>query len=252
MRKLSFIMLISLILAMFSVNTWATSDNITVKVDGSQVAFPDAKPFIQPDTSRTMIPIRFVAESMGADVQWVANAKTVLIKKGNKTITLVIGYKKAVVNSAEVTFDAAAIIVQDRTFVPLRFVSEALGSSVNWIQATRTVDIKTEVYEKSGFIVPKDCSISVYIGDDTGDMVCFDLDVESEYALEKQYSDLKTVLSSKFSETLVNQVLEHVKKKTVRDYELKFKSFDTEDGKYMVGSSSGAGNPIISISALKK
>lgn len=248
MKNLSFIVLISLILILFSPSVWATPANdVIVKIDGRQVEFPDAKPFIQTETNRTMIPIRFVAESMGAEVQWVANSRTVIIKKSDKTITLVIGYKKAVVNGIEVTFDAAATIVQDRTFVPLRFVMETLDASVEWVSATRTVEIKTDVYKKGGFIIPKDCSIKVLVGSGDDKSVSLDLDIESEISLKKQYSDLKIVLSSRFSENLVNQIIEYVKLKEHRDYDLQFKSFKTEDGKYIIGVASGAGNPTIAI-----
>lgn len=249
MRKISFIMVIFLVVAILSQVTWATAD-VFVKVDGNLVDFPDAKPFIQTESSRTMIPIRFVAESMGADVQWVANARSVVIKKGSKTITLRIGNKMAVVNGKELNFDAAAIIVQDRTFVPLRFVMETLDASVNWEEKTRTVEIRTDIYEKGGFIIPNNCSIFISVDDDEYTSIL--LDLEENIGIEQQYKDLRSVLISKFDEEAVNVTMEYVMRKKSRNTELEFKEIYTKDRKYTVNIGSGAGNPSISVSIIKE
>ena len=120
--------------------------NITVNVDGKAISFPDAKPFINSD-GRTMIPIRFVSEKMDASVTWNGINRVVTIKKDSLSIELKIGLKTAIVNNKEKAFDTAAIIKQSRTFVPLRFVSEALGAKVDWNGTTNTVNIYTKDYK---------------------------------------------------------------------------------------------------------
>lgn len=101
-----------------------------VYVDGKLQIFSDAQPIIV--DGRTLVPIRSVAEVLGAQVNWEDSTQTVLIDKGDKHIELTIGSKSPTVNGSPVNLDAPAVIINGRTMVPLRFVSEALGAKVVW------------------------------------------------------------------------------------------------------------------------
>lgn len=91
---------------------------------------------------RTMLPARFVAESLGAKVTWTeAEPSKVLITKGNVEIIIYIGSDKAYVNGKEVMLDSPAFIENDRTYTPIRFISEELGATVEWNQEVQTVTI---------------------------------------------------------------------------------------------------------------
>lgn len=90
----------------------------------------DVAPQIVSD--RTMLPIRFVAESLGATVSWADESKTVTIAHGETTITLTIGENVATVNGEAVALDSASFIDNDRTFLPVRFIAEHLGAKVYW------------------------------------------------------------------------------------------------------------------------
>ncbi|MFS0557234.1 stalk domain-containing protein [Brevibacillus sp. 179-C9.3 HS] len=136
--------------AISPVTVRADSKDIQVKVDNVSVHFPDAKPFIDPSTSRTMIPVRFVSEKLGASVDWDGAKQTVIMNKDGKQISLKIGEKKAVVAGQEITFDAAATLQNNRTFVPLRFVSEAYGAKVDWLATERLVLITTNLPDGTG------------------------------------------------------------------------------------------------------
>ncbi len=131
--------------AVSPVTVLADSKDIQVKVDDVSVQFPDAKPYIDPSTSRTMIPIRFVSEKLGASVEWDGAKQTVTMTKEGKQISLKIGEKKATVSGKQITFDAAATLQNNRTFVPLRFVSEAYGAKVDWLATERLVLITTNL-----------------------------------------------------------------------------------------------------------
>lgn len=120
------------------------SSNINVTINGVEVNFPDAKPFIDADAGRTMIPVRFVAENLKSEVEWNAEDRVVCINKGDNNIQLTIGSNIAIVNNESIKLDTEAIIYEDRTYVPLRFVSEQLGAEVDWDGSTRTVIIKEE------------------------------------------------------------------------------------------------------------
>ncbi len=90
---------------------------------------------------RTMTPSRFVAEALGAEVSWDAEARTVTITKGETVVVLTIDSNIATINGEEVTVDVPATIIDDRTLTPARFVAEALGAEVSWDEAERKVTI---------------------------------------------------------------------------------------------------------------
>ena len=126
---------ILLILSAIPITASAASWNITVKVNNKAIAFPDQKPIIQ--NERTLVPIRFVAEALGYDVDWNEKDNTAVIDDGK--IILYIGTNKAKINGKSVTLDVASTIISDRTMVPLRDVAETLDCSVDWIGETKTV-----------------------------------------------------------------------------------------------------------------
>jgi hypothetical protein len=73
----------------------------------------------------------------------------VTVKQGEKTITLQVGNTKAQIDGADTTLDAPAFISNGRTYVPLRFVGEALGKFVDWDETERAVYIDTDAISKS-------------------------------------------------------------------------------------------------------
>ncbi len=91
--------------------------------------------------NRTVLPIRVVAEALGADVDWDAERQKVTITKGDTVIELFIGKYAALVNGEPVQLNAAPFIDVSRTYLPVRFVSEYLGAIVDWNADTRTVTI---------------------------------------------------------------------------------------------------------------
>ncbi len=113
----------------------ASTKDITVKVNDTVIRFPDQKPIIQ--NERTLVPIRFVAEALGYDVDWNEQDNTAVIEDGK--IILYIGTNKAKINGKSVTLDVASTVVRDRTMVPLRVIAETLDCSVDWIGETKTI-----------------------------------------------------------------------------------------------------------------
>ncbi|MCW1300751.1 MAG: copper amine oxidase N-terminal domain-containing protein [Candidatus Parvarchaeota archaeon] len=107
-------------------------------VNGNEVKL-DVAPVII--SNRTMVPVRFIAEAFGAKVSYDPTSKTVSIVLNEKRITLKIGSNIAKVNDIEIKIDVSPVIIDGRTFVPLRFVSEILGAEVNWDKDTKTVII---------------------------------------------------------------------------------------------------------------
>ena len=118
----------------------ANKNAVLVYYNGTKVSFPDAQPFVNQD-SRTLIPVRAVVEEMKCKVDWNEETQIVTISRGTIEINLKIGENKATINGVEITFDTKAEINKSRSYVPLRFVSQTLGASVQWIGEDRTVRI---------------------------------------------------------------------------------------------------------------
>lgn len=105
-----------------------------VAVDRKQVNFPDARPQIDPATGRTMLPVRFVGEALGAQVTWDEAARTATLVRGGTTVVLRPDANTALVNGQPRDLDAPLRIVPPgRILAPLRFVAEAFGLNVDWV-----------------------------------------------------------------------------------------------------------------------
>ena len=112
----------------------------TLATVNGEVESTDAPPKIV--NNRTMLPIRIIAENLGATVNWNAASRTVDIVKGDTSILITIDSATAYVNGKAVPLDVTAFIEHDRTYLPVRFISENLGAKVEWNGDTRTVTIK--------------------------------------------------------------------------------------------------------------
>lgn len=111
---------------------------ITVNINGTQLV-SDQPPLII--NNRTLVPLRTIFEALGAQVNWAGGTQTVTATRGTTTIIAKIGSIQAKVNGTEKTLDVPAQIINSRTFVPVRFISESLGAKVDWDGTTKTVTI---------------------------------------------------------------------------------------------------------------
>lgn len=102
----------------------------------------DSAPFLL--NGRTMLPFRFLGEALGARVDWEAGTKTVTYSLGRTAISLRIGSATALVNGRPVALDAAPVLKDGRTMVPVRFVGEGLGARVDWDEKTKTITVSSK------------------------------------------------------------------------------------------------------------
>lgn len=89
----------------------------------------------------TMVPLRFIGEALEAGVDWNAEEKKVTYTLGTKQVVVWIGKKEAIVDGKPMIMTAAPVIVSGKTLVPLRFIGEALGASVEWVAESKTIII---------------------------------------------------------------------------------------------------------------
>ncbi|MEW6447518.1 MAG: serine hydrolase [Bacillota bacterium] len=93
------------------------------------------------EKGRILVPLRNIAEPLGAEVSWDGASKTAAINRAGKYVTVQIGSEAAVVNGRETMLSVPASLFCGRTMVPLRFVSEAFGARVEWDGENRLVSI---------------------------------------------------------------------------------------------------------------
>jgi hypothetical protein len=114
-------------------------DNTTARVNGTNVTLDQSATLLN---GRTVVPARFIAENLGANVAWDDLARKVTITRDNTIIEIVIDNTTARVNGANVTLDQSATLLNGRTVVPARFIAENLGATVEWDDLARKVTIK--------------------------------------------------------------------------------------------------------------
>ncbi len=114
---------------------WGEEPDVSLKVNGKTLQM-DVTPKII--NSRTMIPARALFEEIGGTVTWDQTNYVVTINYNNQVIKLTINSKTALVDGIQKTLDVPAQIVSNRTLIPLRFVSENLGFTVDYDSKTRT------------------------------------------------------------------------------------------------------------------
>lgn len=150
-RNAFFIIVLGLLVTGFFIArvTAAPAPSITVAVNGKLVNFPDQKPYID-QNNRTLVPVRFPAETLGANVDWVPATQEVVIKQEahgklpKAHIVARIGQKDVMVNMQTKYMDTVAVLTNNRTMVPIRFISEYLGAEVKWWDASKTVHVFTQ------------------------------------------------------------------------------------------------------------
>lgn len=140
MKKSLVILMILFTVIAFSITTSYAEGDIKVVIDGHTLVFDVSPMTIQ---NRTMVPVRKIFESVGAMVDWDEANETITSTKNDQIIVMTIDSTEATVNGAPVTLDVPATVIDNRTLVPLRFISESLGLKVDWIEDSQLVQITT-------------------------------------------------------------------------------------------------------------
>ncbi|MCI5754201.1 MAG: copper amine oxidase N-terminal domain-containing protein [Clostridiales bacterium] len=118
----------------------APRTGLAVMLNGKFVSFPDAQPEIT--DGRTMTPLRALADAMGAQTQYDAAARRITVTLGGDTLCFTVGEPELTVTAGDrtrtVSLDCAPYVKDGRTYVPVRFLAEAAGYTVQWDAAFDT------------------------------------------------------------------------------------------------------------------
>ncbi|BEP29246.1 stalk domain-containing protein [Helicovermis profundi] len=143
---LIFIVTIVMILSFVSYADTTLENDIKLIVDGKDITSLSS-PVIE--NNRMLVPIRFVSEELGATVIWDGEKRSVYVKKGEKTVLLWIDSNFIEYNDGTIhnLSDVKPKIINERTYVPVRLISNALGVGIKWDELTRSVIVNSS--EKS-------------------------------------------------------------------------------------------------------
>lgn len=122
----------------------AAASQIRIVVNGEKVDFPDAPPYIDRQSNRTMVPARFVSEKLGAKMEWNKDSNQVAFSMPNRTILVTIGQNNAqAANGETITLDTPAVIQNNRVMIPLRLIGELFQAQVEWDAQHRLAVVTT-------------------------------------------------------------------------------------------------------------
>ena len=147
------------------------AEDITVRLNDENILFTDAKPFIDAQ-DRVQIPVRAIAESAGFEVSWDTDTKTVSISSGsiecdfrigNPVVTVKTSMDGGMLAYKAINMDTNAIIVDDRTYIPVTYLAQAINMTADWDGENQTVSIRPTTEEEKA--KEKDNSNPYFPGD---------------------------------------------------------------------------------------
>ena len=137
-RIFTLIIAVTMLLMVMPAVPVSAANEITLVIDGVKVS-SDVAPVIV--DSRTLVPLRVISETLGAEVDWNAAKQQATIKTAAYTVVFTIGSKNYTVNGASKTLDVAAQLISNRTMVPIRAFAESIGAKVGYIESSHTATV---------------------------------------------------------------------------------------------------------------
>ncbi len=218
MKKFLSTIVLCLTLSTNLVAVWA-EDNITVNYEGNEIAF-DAMPFLEEGV--TMVPMRAIAEKIGAEVLWSPSSKIAIVKRENDILEIPAGSTVAKKNEDEILLDMPAKVVNGRVFVPLRFVGEQLGLNVVWDKETKTIAL-TEKAKVSETYTSKDKSYSITLPGENW---------------KEEYSELENTIIVDSTEGELSVLISNFKKEELKESGIEtveeFAKFNQDSAYYVI------------------
>ncbi len=147
------ILFLLVFLSLFVGSSVCAKEEITLVVDGNLVNAKE-KPFIEGD--RTLVPIRVISENLGYKVDWNSKNKSVKVSKDNESVVLKVDDKNVELRHgnviSDVYIDVSPKIVNNRVYVPVRFIAETYGEKISWDESNRIVIIGEYEFDFKGDI----------------------------------------------------------------------------------------------------
>lgn len=138
-------LVLALVIALSAFAPCLAAEYVDVEINGQKIEFDVPAQIIN---DRTMVPMRKIFETLGAEVEWYEAEQGILaLTPQGKVIVMKIGANRMIVGNIatneekKVELDVPPMLVDSRTLVPVRAISESLGYNVEWVEETQTVKI---------------------------------------------------------------------------------------------------------------
>lgn len=202
--------------------------DVKVLVDGREVGFPDQKPFIDSQVGRAYVPLRFVSEALGGAVDWDQETRTAGVNKSGTRVLMQVGSKSPTVDGQVRVIDAAALLINGRTVVPLRFIGECLGAAVEWDAENRIVRITTPAPNPNvppgykvtsmGYVIPENTNLEFM--DIRGDINFTAVIILPKGDMDTQFKQAEDALAGIHGREIAREVIDYARQKTNLKIEL--------------------------------
>ncbi|MEC1697768.1 copper amine oxidase N-terminal domain-containing protein [Schinkia azotoformans] len=136
--KFIFSLILAATVLFLSNNAFALENNVKIEVNGNVLQM-DQPPIVENDV--TLVPLRGIFETLGAKVEWDAQTQSIKANKNDVQMELKVDSKVAKINNNNISLLVPAKVINGRTLVPLRFVSESLGADIKWNAEDRSISI---------------------------------------------------------------------------------------------------------------
>ena len=141
-KLLSILLTLALTLSLSAPALAIHEGEIGICLDG-RTYYPTSLP-VQVQNGRTMVPLRDLAEKLGADVEWVQEKQEIVMTRAGSTVTMTLGKTTADVDGAAMEMDVAPYAVEGHTLIPARYVAEFFGQLVTWDQEKQLVVVEED------------------------------------------------------------------------------------------------------------
>ena len=142
LKKCTSLLIVLIFLISMVTPVYAKNNSINVQLNGENISFDVAPQMVN---NRILVPMRTIFEKLGANVDWDEQTEAITATKDGTIIRLDLKSRDALITkngvASKLQLDTAATVINGRTLVPVRFISESLGKQVGWDEANRTVVI---------------------------------------------------------------------------------------------------------------
>ena len=140
-RKLKqFFCIFSIIFSLNALSIYANNDDISVEINGTHLEMSQSHKIIE---NSTLVPLRDISDALDIAIDWNEDAKTISVYGQDTTYLLEIDNRTVLSENGTSTLNTAPRIIENKTFVPLRFIAESMGADVVWNDTSKTVSITT-------------------------------------------------------------------------------------------------------------
>lgn len=209
MKKRFGVLFFLLFLAMQVFSVYGAED-IKVVVDDNELTFKEVKPFID-DAGYIQVPADNIGKAFNAEVKWNEKRKEYAFSKGDKKILFYIDADFYFVNGIKKQMDTFAVLDKKQVYIPVSYLTDALGAQADWDEKTLTMSIASSVNKVGDFIIPDGAKFSaVELKGDNKGVVYFSLAV---YITDFKTASkaLTDTMSQKISADIMTKIASFIK-----------------------------------------